>query len=91
MEKHRKSGKFPDEVRERAVRLVRVSEVRHASQCAALVSVLGRIGCTAETLRRRVRQAKVDGGVRRGVTADMTARMNAPNASFANCATPTRS
>jgi transposase len=50
MEKHRKSGKFPDEVRERAVRLVRVSEVRHASQCAALVSVLGRIGCTAETL-----------------------------------------
>ena len=52
MEKHRRSGKFPDEVRERAVRLVRVSEVRHASQCAGLVSVLGRIGCTAETLRR---------------------------------------
>ena len=37
MEKQRKSGKLPDQVRERAVRLVRESEGGHASQWAALV------------------------------------------------------
>ncbi len=75
MEKQRKSGKFPDEVRERAVRLVRASEGSHASQWAALVSVSGKIGCTAETLRRWVREAEIDAGARPGVTADMAARV----------------
>ena len=75
MEKQRKSGKFPDEVRERAVRLVRESEGSHPSRWAALVSVSGKIGCTAETLRRWVQEAEVDDGVRPGVTTDMDARV----------------
>ena len=75
MEKQRKSGKFPAEVRERAVRLVREGAGGHASQWAALVSVSGKIGCTAETLRRWVREAEVDAGVRPGVTSDMSARV----------------
>ena len=75
MEQQRKSGKFPDEVRDRAVRLVRESEGSHASQWAALVSVSGKIGCTAETLRRWVREAEIDAGVRPGVTSDMSARV----------------
>jgi transposase len=75
MEKQRKRGKFPEEVRERAVRLVRESEGGHASQWAALVSVSGKIGCTAETLRRWVRESEIDAGVRPGVTSDMSARV----------------
>ena len=78
MEKHRKSGTFPAEVRERAVRLVRESEGNHASRWAALVSVSRKIGCTAETLRRWVREAENDAGVRPGVTTDMAARVNEP-------------
>ena len=75
MEKLRKSGKFPDEVRERAMRLVRESEGSHASRWAALVSVSGKIGCTAETLRRWVREAEIVANVRPGVATDMAARM----------------
>ena len=75
MEKQRKSVKFPDEVRERAVRLVRESEASHASRWAALVSVSGKIGCTAETLRRWVREAEIDAGVHPGVTTDMATRV----------------
>ncbi len=58
MAKQRQTGRFSDEVRERAVRLVRESEGCHPSQWAALVSVSGKIGCTAETLRRWVREAR---------------------------------
>jgi len=73
MEKQRKTGRFPDEVRERAVRLVRESKGSHPSRWAALVSVSGKIGCTAETLRRWVQEA--DDGVRPGVTTDTAARV----------------
>ena len=75
MEQQRKSGKFPCEVGERAVRLVRGSAGGHASRWAALVSVSGKIGCTAEMLRRWVREAEIDSGVRPGVTTDMAARV----------------
>ena len=75
MEKQRTRGKFPDEVGERAVRLVRESAGGHASQWAALVSVSGKIGGTAETLRRWVREAEIDAGGRPGVTSDMSARV----------------
>ena len=75
MEKQRTRGEFPEEVGERAVRLVRESEGSRASRWAALVSVSGKIGCTAETLRRWVREAEIDAGVRPGVTTDMAARV----------------
>jgi transposase len=75
MEKHRKTGRFPGEVRERAVRLLHESEGSHPSRWAALVSVAGKIGCTAETLRRWVREAEIDSGVRPGVTTDTAARV----------------
>ena len=53
MEKQRESRKFPDEIRERAVRPVRESEGGHGSRLG-LPSVSGKIGCAAETLRRWV-------------------------------------
>jgi transposase-like protein len=63
-----KRSKYSAEVRERAVRLVMESESHHESQWAAIISVAGKIGCTAETLRKWVRQAERDSGKRGGVT-----------------------
>ena len=58
--------KFPPEVQERAVRMVAEARGQHESQWAAIVSIAGKIGCTAETLRRWVRQAERDSGQREG-------------------------
>src|SRR3984893_13643217 len=64
-----KSTRYSPEVRERAVRLVFENQGEHDSQWAAIGSIAGKIGCTAETLRRWVRQAKRDQGRRAGVTS----------------------
>ena len=59
--------RYPPEVRERAVRLVLESQGGHESQWAAINSIAGKIGCTAETLRGWVRQAERDLGTRAGL------------------------
>jgi transposase len=64
----RKSTKFSPEVQERAVRMVLEHQHEHASQWAAIGAISGKIGCTAETLRKWVRQAERDRGVRPGPT-----------------------
>ena len=64
-----KSTRYSPEVRERAVRLVFENQGEHDSQWAAIGSIAGKIGCTAETLRRWVRQAERDQGRRAGVTS----------------------
>ena len=46
-----KSVRFSTEVRERAVRMLREHEHEYPSRWAAIVSVAGKIGCTAQTLR----------------------------------------
>jgi transposase-like protein len=60
------SKKYSQEVRDRAVRLVLDSQGQHESQWAAIKSVAVKIGCTAETLRKWVRQAERDSGRRPG-------------------------
>jgi transposase len=50
-------------------------ESEHASQWAAINSIAGKMGCTAETLRRWVRQAERDQGRRPGLTTDEKARL----------------
>ncbi len=61
-------SKYPAEVRERAVRLVFEQRPAHESQWAAIESIADKMGCTAETLRKWVRQAERDGGGRPGLT-----------------------
>ena len=56
---------FPPEVRERAVRMVEEHREAHASAWAVLQSVAPKLGCTAETLRKWVRQAQRDVGIGR--------------------------
>jgi transposase len=63
------SKRYPVEVRERAVRLVLEHRGEYETKWAAISSVAGKIGCSAETLRGWVRQAEVDRGQRPGVTS----------------------
>ena len=62
--------KYSPEVRERAVRMVREHAPEHPSQWAAITSIASKFGCTAETLRKWVRQAERDSGQRGGLTTD---------------------
>ena len=62
------SNRFSPEVRQRAVRMVLEHGGDHGSQWAAIGSIAGKIGCTAETLRTWVRQAERDRGLRAGPT-----------------------
>lgn len=65
------------EVRERAVQLVLDGAGEHGSQWAAVGSIAAKIGCTAETLRRWVRQAERDGGKQAGPTSEERDRIRA--------------
>jgi transposase len=56
-------------VRERAVALVLETQSDYGSQWEAIVSVAGKVGVSAESLRRWVRQAEVDAGQRAGTSS----------------------
>ncbi len=72
-----KSTRYSPEVRERAVRMVFEHQGEHESQWAAIESISAKIGCTAETLRKWVRQAERDQGLRAGVSSDERERLKA--------------
>ena len=63
-----KTTRYSPEIRERAVRMVFEHQAEYDSQWAAMNSIAGKIGCTAETLRKWVRQAERDQGLREGPT-----------------------
>jgi len=72
-----KTTRYSPEVRERAVRMVFEHQADYDSQWAALNSIAGKIGCTAETLRKWVRQAERDQGRREGLTSSDRERLKA--------------
>lgn len=69
------SNRFSPEVRQRAVRMVLEHGGDHASQWAAIGSIAAKIGCTAETLRKWVRQAERDAGQRPGASTEERERI----------------
>lgn len=69
------SGRYPKEIRERAVRLVFEHEQDYPSQWAAIRSIAEKSGMTTETLRKWVREAERNDGRRPGLTTDERQRM----------------
>jgi transposase-like protein len=70
-----RQGKYPLEVRERAVRLVFEVEGKHDSQWAAITSIAAKMGCAPQTLHKWVRQAERDAGKRAGLTTTERERL----------------
>jgi transposase len=70
-----KQGKYPDELRERAVWMVLDHQHEYGSQWEAICSVVEKLGAKAETVRLWVRQHERDSGWRPGATTDELAEL----------------
>jgi transposase len=70
-------GRYPQELRERAVRMVFEHQGEHDSQWAAICSIANKFGVSHETLRKWVRKAEVDDGLRLGLPSDERDRLKA--------------
>ena len=68
-------GRYPAELRERAVRMVFENERLYGSQWEAICSVAEKLGPTPETVRLWLRRAEIDGGTRAGVSSAERARI----------------
>ena len=67
--------RIPEETKQRAIRLVLDHLDEYPNMTAACAVVSQRLGFGAESLRRWVLQAQIDGGERRGVTSSESERM----------------
>lgn len=70
-----KGQRHPQELRERAVRMVLDHAHEYPSQWKAIESIAQKLDINRETLRVWVRRAEVDGGRRPGVTSEERARI----------------
>jgi transposase len=67
----RRSSNYPPELRERAVRMVAEVRPEYPAEWPAIEAVASRLGIgSAETLRKWIRRAEIDGGTRPGVTSE---------------------
>src|SRR5438477_8163215 len=62
-------ARYPQELRERAIRLVREHRGEYPSEWAAITSIAGKLGVGTEALRLWLRRDEVDRHQRPGVTA----------------------
>ena len=62
--------RYDENTKARAVRLVREHAGDYATEWAAMKAISARLGMSAETLRKWVRQAEVDAGEAPGMTTD---------------------
>ena len=69
------SRRYSPEVRKRVVHMVLEQQTEHSSQWATIQSIASKLGCTSETLRRWVRRAERDQGIRNGMTSDDRERL----------------
>jgi len=67
--------KYNQDTRARAIRLVAEHAGEYPSEYAAITAVAGRLGMSAETLRKWIRQAAVDEGRAPGVTSSESAEI----------------
>ena len=67
--------RYPKELRERAVRLVKEQTSEHDSEWQTIESVAQKIGCASETLRRWIRLADCHQGESDQPTTDSQARI----------------
>ena len=70
-----KATRYPPELRERAMRLVREHRGEHPSEWAAIESIAKKLGMTPETLRKWLRRDAVDHGQRPGTTSSERERV----------------
>jgi transposase len=75
MSGQKRVGRYPVEVRERAVRMVREHEHEYPSQWKAIESISSKLSLNHETLRIGLRRTDTDAGDRPGVATDERARM----------------
>ena len=68
-------SRYSPELKDRAVRMGQEQAAEHPSPWAAMEAMAPKLGCTAETLRRWVRQAERDSGQRAGLTTDERQRL----------------
>jgi transposase len=68
-------SRYPQEVQERAVRMVFEHQDEHPSQWVAITSISAKVGVSSETLRKWVRRAEVDCGRRPGLSTDERERI----------------
>ena len=64
------ASKYDENTKARAVRLVREHAGDYEAEWAAMKAISARLGMSAETLRKWVRQAEVDAGEAPGMTTD---------------------
>jgi len=68
-------GKYDKNTKAKAIRLVREHSGDYPTEWAAITAVSGRLGMSAETLRKWIRQAEVDEGKAAGVPSSESAEI----------------
>ena len=70
-----KQGGYPQELRERAIRMVQDGRKEYPSQWQAVASIAGKLGMHPVTLHEWVKRAEIDAGQRAGLTTEERERL----------------